>query len=232
MRRLSGAGGAHVANRDERPTLADQFDGRVQDGKLLDASVIERHDRGRAETGQSAGGLRRCAADRRCAWLCERIEKFRAVRPVDLHLAPAPGPGPRHELIEKDAPGGFPLQRRRHRVKVDQLVDAGRKAGQEALGHAREVGNRRGERVKRVSPERLGDGISGGGFHCLTADRSQLLAAASLENQDRRSKEERQRRRCRGRIVPGRTQEACEVRDAHGNRVAGKARGESGRKHG
>src|SRR3981081_870054 len=105
MCRLSGAGGGDVPNGDEPPTLADQFDGRVQDGKLLDASVMERHDHGRAETSQSAGGLRRCAADRRCARLCEWIEKFRAVRPVDLHLAPAPGPGPRHELIEKDAPG-------------------------------------------------------------------------------------------------------------------------------
>ena len=86
------------------------------------------------------------------------------------HLAAAPGPGPRHELIEKDAPGGLPLQRRRHRVKVDQLVDAGRKAGQEALGHRprNRESPRRGRQM--LSPERLGDGISGDGAHCLTAD--------------------------------------------------------------
>src|SRR5205823_14863025 len=58
---------------------------------------------------------------------------------------------------------------------------------------------------------------------------SQLLADTCPENQDHGSKSERQRRRCP--LALERTQEACEVRDAHLNRVAGKARGESGREH-
>ena len=69
--RLPGAGGAHVSSGDERSILANQFDGRVQDGKLLDASVIERHDRGRAETEPEC---------RRPAPTCRRSRSHRALR--------------------------------------------------------------------------------------------------------------------------------------------------------